>query len=93
MANQNSKINLKKLRKEIDKIDRALLKILAKRFKITRKIGFYKKANKLKIQDKKREKEILKERIHLSRKLNLDQNLVEKIFKQIFKKVVEENKK
>jgi chorismate mutase len=84
MKNQKVKfLNIK--RKQIDEIDKKLLELLAKRFKINQKIGFYKKANKLKIKDKKREREILKRVALLAKKLNLNQNLIKKIFKEIIK--------
>lgn len=78
---------LEKLRREIDKIDQKLLADLAKRFKITQKVGEYKKKHNLPALDKAREKKILERNKTLAKKLNLDPILIEKIFKLIFKKV------
>lgn len=83
---------LEKLRKKIDKADEKLLKILAERFSLTKKIGEFKKRHNLKIRDLKREKEILKTKKELARKLGLDPKLIEKIFKLIFKKVLQNHK-
>lgn len=45
-------------RKEIDSIDKKIMKLLERRFNIVKEIGIYKKENKIEIEDKKREKEI-----------------------------------
>jgi len=84
---------IKKLQKKIDRVDQNLLKILAKRFKITQKIGIYKKKKKFTVLDKRREKGIFRKRKILAKKLNLDSLLVEKIFKLIIKKVKENHRK
>jgi len=46
-------------RKELDRIDKKIIALLNKREKISRKVGIYKKKNNMKIQDKKREKQML----------------------------------
>jgi len=84
---------LKKLRKEIDKIDAELVKILAKRFKIVRQIRKYKKINKLPLIDEKRENYILETKIRLAQRLKLDSDLVKNIFMLIFKKTKEKTNK
>lgn len=50
---------LKKFREQIDKIDSEMVNLLKKRLKIVRNLGNYKKKNRLKIQNKNREKEII----------------------------------
>jgi chorismate mutase len=85
--------DLKKFRQEIDIIDKKLLKILSQRFSLTRKIGLYKLKKCLPIRDTQREKEMLKNRLILAKKLNLDSTLVKKIFTFIPKVVIKENKK
>ncbi|MGC8867061.1 MAG: chorismate mutase [Elusimicrobiales bacterium] len=50
---------IKKLRKEIDIIDKKIIMLLDERFEIVKRIGVIKKRLKLPITDKKREKEIL----------------------------------
>ena len=74
---------LKKLRAEIDKTDKKLVELLTQRFRITKKVGEYKKARGLKACDPKREAEIFKERAVWAEKMNLDSGLSVKIFKMI----------
>lgn len=50
---------LKKIRKKIDKTDRKIQKLLEKREILIQKAGKFKKANKLKIEDVTREKEVI----------------------------------
>lgn len=53
---------LKKYRKQIDKIDKKLIKLFEKRMEISKSIGEYKKEHNMEIFDSEREKEILKDR-------------------------------
>jgi chorismate mutase len=46
--------NINTLRAEIDTLDNELIDILSRRFEVTRKIGLYKKINKLNSVDWKR---------------------------------------
>jgi len=84
--------NLGDLRKKIDSIDRELLKNLAKRFSVARKIGEYKKKNNLNAYDPKREKEVFHSRRKWAEVAGLDSDLVENIFKLIIKKVKKNHK-
>jgi len=84
---------LEKSRKKIDKIDAELVKILAKRFKITKQIRKYKKINKLPLIDRKRENSILETKIKLAKILKLDPDLIKNIFMLIFEKAKNANKK
>ena len=54
---------LSRLRDEIDKIDKKIIEAIAERHQISAKIGKYKKAKKIPIKQKKREKEPIKKRI------------------------------
>lgn len=74
---------LKGLRKEIDVTDRALVSILARRFKVTHKVGVYKAQHHMPPLDKKREVEILENKKSLALKYRLNPVLIEKIFKLI----------
>jgi len=87
MLNLNDPKTIKKLREQIDEIDKKLLKTLAERFKVTQRVGEYKKRHKLPALDKKREKEIFQKRELLAKKLNLDPLLVKQIFTLIIKNV------
>ena len=77
-------MELKIYRKQLDKIDSQVIKLLEKREKISKKIGQYKKKNKIKIQDKSREKQILKK---------LNKNYLKHIFKIIIRNSREIQKK
>ena len=76
-------IDLKKMRQQIDEIDRELLIILAKRFEVTKKVGEYKAKHNLPSKDPAREKQIFEEKKAMARKLDLNFTLVEQIFKLI----------
>ena len=69
-------MELKIYRKQLDKIDSQVIKLLEKREKISKKIGQYKKKNKIKVQNKSREKQILKK---------LNKNYLKHIFKIIMR--------
>lgn len=65
---------LEKLRKRINKIDKKLKKNLRKREELIMKAAVIKKGLNLKIEDKKREREILKD---------IKSPFIKKIFKEI----------
>jgi len=67
---------IKCLRKKIDCVDKNILKLLAKRFVLTDKIGVIKKLENINIEDKSREIEILKKFEKNAEKLNLDKNFI-----------------
>ena len=69
-------MNLIQLRKKINKIDKEIISLIAKRQALMPAVGKYKKENGLAINQPKREKEILD---------NLEGGLNKKIFKEIFK--------
>lgn len=50
---------MEKFRKEIDKIDSEIAKLLEKRFEICSEIGDFKSKNNIETEDKSREKEII----------------------------------
>jgi len=87
------KSDLKKLRGEIDKIDEKITKLISKRFKITRRIGIYKKNYNLSLKDSKREKEIFNKTAFLTEKLNINPSLIRNIFKLIIREVKKEHRK
>ena len=79
-------MELLKLRKKIDQLDGELLSILAKRMKVSKEIAKYKKKYALPIQHKKREAEVLQDRIRKGKKIGLpDQKFVTELFKLIMK--------
>jgi len=76
---------LNKHRKQIDKIDSQIIKLIKKRLDVAKKIGNYKKKNNLKIQDKKREAQKLKTLEKIAEIRKLDKKHIKEIFKQIIK--------
>ncbi|MBI3984634.1 MAG: chorismate mutase [Candidatus Levybacteria bacterium] len=76
---------LKKLRKEIDEIDRELLSVVAKRASVVRKIGKLKRKNNIKPLDQKRWEEVLESRILIAKSLNLDKDFIKNLYTLIHK--------
>lgn len=74
------KLNLSDYREAINKIDEDILTGLVRRKEISKLIGQYKKKHNLQIEDKKREKELLKNLIKKAQIWNIDKNLVKKIW-------------
>ena len=74
------KAKLKKLRKEIDTVDKLFMKSLAKRFKIVSEVGKLKVRNGFPIHQQSRMEEMLNGRKEDAERLNLDGKLVYNIF-------------
>lgn len=72
-------------RKDIDKIDHLILKLLSKRFKISSKIALLKKELNLPVYDREREENALKQRKNKAIKLNLNSKFIEIFYKNLFK--------
>ena len=72
-------------RKSIDKIDNKIFRLLVKRLIIVKRIGSYKRANKIKIFDKARESQILKKIKKESKKYKMNEEYINNIFKSIMK--------
>jgi chorismate mutase len=66
------------LRKQIDKADEKLLKLLAERKNIIEKIGEFKRDNNLTVLQLNRWDEVLKNRLKLAEELNLNPVFIEK---------------
>lgn len=77
------KQKLTNLRKEIDIIDKDIIKLLYKRMQIVKHIGIYKRINNLPIFDQKRWNDLLDNRLYQAKILGLDKNLIANIFDQI----------
>lgn len=84
--------DLETLRKKLNKTDEKLVKVLAERFSITEEVGNYKKKNNIKPIDKKREAKVFKTKRALAKKLGVNPDLVEKLFKEIIKEVRKNHK-
>lgn len=72
-----------KLRKEIDRIDQSLLKLLGKRMAVAGKIGQIKKQSKLSMVDKKRWQIVLDKNLEQGEKLGLPASFVKRIYQLI----------
>ena len=83
------KNQLNSLRKQIDILDNNLLKILAKRFQMVKKIGQLKKKLNLSTFDKKRFDDVLKTRISKAQQLGLSNDLIKKIYNIIHEEALE----
>lgn len=77
---------MERFRKEIDKIDSEIAKLLEKRFEICSEIGDFKSKNNIETEDKSREKEIFEkiEQINLKYRDNI---------KEVESKILLESKK
>ena len=80
--------NISVLRKQIDEIDEQLLTILAKRNRISREIGMYKKENNMPVLQTGRYNEILEKRAQMGEAMNLDRDFVNAIMKSIHEESV-----
>ena len=72
-------------RKQIDILDEKILIALAKRAGITRKIGRFKKKQKMSILDKKRRGDILKSNLKKAQSLGLSKNFIKNLLTSIHK--------
>lgn len=79
---------LDELRTSIDNLDAALLALLAERFRVTEKVGHYKKANSLPAKDPAREKLQYARLTKLAEQAGLDPDIATNIWKQIISEVV-----
>ena len=65
MGKEKSRIDLSKVREEINNIDKKIVKLLERRFNCAMKVGQYKKQNNLSIYDENREKIVIEECVKL----------------------------
>jgi len=80
--------NLTELRRQIDSIDEGLLELFAKRMRISREIGVYKKEHNMPILQTSRYGEILENRPKSGLSMNLNSDFVLKIFGAIHEESV-----
>jgi len=84
---------LQDYRKQIDKLDKKLIEILAERFSVTHEVGLYKKENNLPPLDAEREKEMMEKRTKFSEALGLDEDFIIEIFRLITSKSKQNHRK
>ena len=75
--------NLTELRHQIDGIDEGLLEFLAKRMRISREIGIYKKEHNMPVLQTPRYGEILENRMKMGAAMDLSPDFVKKILTEI----------
>lgn len=80
--------NISQLRKQIDEIDNALIDLLAKRMRISREIGQYKKEHGMTIVQTSRYSEILDKRAAQGALLGINSDCVKGIFEHIHEESV-----
>jgi len=71
---------LKRLRKRVDAIDLAIVKLLEKRWKAARGIGAVKKKQGVKYYDPKREREVIR---NVTKKTTLGKGFIKRLFTEI----------
>ena len=80
--------NLEEVRKEIDKIDEEIVKLIAKRSKYVKQAAKFKESIE-EIKSKERISDVLNHVRHLAATLGISPNLVADIFKILIDKMVE----
>lgn len=76
-------MKLDNIRTKIDSIDDKLISLLAKRFSLVQRVGLIKNINNQAIEDKIREKEILKRVTKQAQKLNIPKEFITRLFQNI----------
>jgi len=84
---------LLKLRREIDRLDRALLKTLQRRFDVIKRIGEEKAHQGLPAYQKKRSDEILRNLARKGGEMDLNPSLIRSVYELIFVEAVKCQKK
>ena len=80
----NKTRNLEEIRKHIDRLDTALITILAERMSLMPEIAHLKKSQNLPIFQEKREQQIMKTLLMIAEEHGLDKSFVEEVFLSIF---------
>jgi chorismate mutase/prephenate dehydratase len=74
---------MEEYRRKINKVDSEIIKLLAKRRKLSREIIRLKNETQSSIRDKARERELLTQLTELGKKEGLDSDFVKKVFYEI----------
>jgi chorismate mutase-like protein len=77
--------DLERLRGEINAVDKGLIELLARRNEISSEIGEYKREKGLKIQDTKREREMMNQRTAWAKEHGVRDELIQRFFRLIVK--------
>lgn len=92
MTSSSVPTELLEARKEIDRIDRALIDLLAARFEQTHKVGLLKALNALQAVDAQRESQKIAELRQLCEANGLNPDLVTELFTRIMQEVVKNHR-
>jgi chorismate mutase len=82
--------NLSVLRKQIDECDDHIIEILAKRMRICREIGVFKKEHNITVLQSQRYREIIEKRGLQGAQCNMDSKFIETVFEAIHGESVRE---
>lgn len=85
--------NLENLRRQIDEVDDELIRILAERMALTRKIGQFKKSNNISIYQPKRWNEILTRSLNLGLSRSIPSDFISSFLKAIHEASIKEQSK
>ena len=86
--NAQSTESLTLLRQQIDQIDNDLIEILAKRMRVSREIGQYKKDHSMQIVHTNRYDDILKSRVKLAEEMGMSGNFMKTVIEAIHEESV-----
>jgi len=86
------KKDLPYFRKQLDKIDNEIIGLIAERFKVTRKVGKFKRDSNLPLLDKSREDLIYKKLQEKAVDFDLEPNVLEEIWRVIMTQSKREHK-
>ena len=86
-SNQTTE-NLSELRRQIDGVDEQMLELLAKRMRISREIGIYKKEHNMPILQSPRYSEILEKRSDMGKQMDLNPEFIKEMLKEIHEESV-----
>ncbi len=93
MSETDHKQKLQEYRESIDNIDASLIFMLAERFKITKKVGFYKKEHQLPPADPARESKQIERLRALAKSAKLDPEFSEKFLQFVIEEVIRHHEK
>ncbi|MBR4814601.1 MAG: bifunctional 3-deoxy-7-phosphoheptulonate synthase/chorismate mutase type II, partial [Paludibacteraceae bacterium] len=85
--------NLAELRKQIDEIDMDLTEMLAKRMRVAREIGIYKKEHEMAILQTQRYDEIINKRVEAGSAMEMDGEFMKVVFEAIHAESVRQQMK
>jgi len=89
----SAEYTLEDYRASIDNIDAALVFLLSERFKITQKVGYFKKRHNLPAADRNREKAQVERLRALARSADLDPDFSEKFLNFIIREVIQHHER